>query len=443
MVSRILIALFLFSFAVSPAGAEGEWQYGPPMPNSRYGHDAILGKDGNIYVMGGLVCDYKIPYEYNSGRYSNISFDISHDKWIILEPVPGSANDDDIYYFYEKENDSWLGMREIEKKEDIYEIILPLSQEGNIINMNKEKLRNTDFSRQGDGVAIATGKEGLIYWTGGRGEWNQYGEKLVLEYDPVNNKWSEAQPFIDFETPLRSVTRTVYESRIPPMQYAHINHEALVTSDGTIYVIGGLWEEPGMDGKKRPRTFSHSMNAVERWKPGKKKWEFRSRMSSERFLFAAVVGPDDKIYAFGGARVLLDGTRPVLDATEVYDPGTDTWSLRSPMPEERCGHAAVLGADNRIYVMGGEGGRGQPERDLFIYDTVLDKWQRGPDMNSPRTTLAAVATPDGMIYAIGGTDIGAYKYKGLFNRFTPKGEALPKGKVQDTMEILDIKQLSK
>jgi len=451
MILREFVFLSLLVFLASPAGAKGEWKYATPMPNSRYAHDATLGKDGNIYVMGGLVCDYYgcdycMPDKYNFGTYSNISFNISQNKWIILEPVPGAANSRGVYQFYDREKDSWLIMRQVKNKKDTFKIILPPEQEGNIINMDKEKLRNTDLGRQGDGVAIATGKEGLIYWVGGRGEWNRHGEKIVLEYDPVKKKWPEAQPFVDFKSPCIAVTRTVYEPLIPPMQFARIDHEALVTSDGMIYVMGGRWEEVYMDPDDFQWIHPYVLDSVECYDFGKKKWEFKTPMSSKRFLFAAVVGPDDKIYVFGGAQILReDGTRPVFDVTEVYDPGTDTWSTRSPMPEERYGHAAVLGSDNRIYVMGGSGGRGErpPERDLFIYDPVLDKWQRGPDMNLPRSMFAAVATPDGKIYAIGGTDIGAYRYKNLFNLFIPKNREFYTGKVQDTVEVLDIHELDK
>ena len=59
-------------------------------------------------------------------------------------------------------------------------------------------------------------------------------------------------------------------------------------------------------------------------------------------------------------------------------------------------------------------------------------------MNKPRAALAAVATPDGKIYAIGGTDKGAYKIKDKINQFLPRKKRLYAGKIQDTVEVLDI-----
>jgi hypothetical protein len=52
--------------------------------------------------------------------------------------------------------------------------------------------------------------------------------------------------------------------------------------------------------------------------------------------------------------------------------------------------------------------------------------------------LAAVATPDGKIYAIGGTDVGAYEGKESVNTFLPQSLETYTGKVQDTVEVLDI-----
>jgi hypothetical protein len=62
-------------------------------------------------------------------------------------------------------------------------------------------------------------------------------------------------------------------------------------------------------------------------------------------------------------------------------------------------------------------------------------------MNLHRGTLAAVSTPDGKIYAIGGTDAGAYKKREAINYFLPEEYRFYDGRVQDTAEVLDIKEL--
>lgn len=64
-------------------------------------------------------------------------------------------------------------------------------------------------------------------------------------------------------------------------------------------------------------------------------------------------------------------------------------------------------------------------------------------MNIHRSALAAVATPDGKIYAIGGTDVGVYKNRENINIFLPQEKQLYEGKVQETVEVLDIFKLGK
>ena len=166
-------------------------------------------------------------------------------------------------------------------------------------------------------------------------------------------------------------------------------------------------------------------------------------MLSRRMQFAAIIDKHDKIYVFGGAE---DGPEnpnlAVSNAVEVYDPKANQWSTKSPMPVKRKSQAAVLASDGRIYILGGSDGFNRPPlKTVFIYNPKTDTWKKGPDMQIPRAALAAVATPDGKIYAIGGTDVGAYGKRELKNYSLPDDKRGYTGKVQDTIEILDITKL--
>jgi len=308
--------------------------------------------------------------------------------------------------------------------------------------MNPDILRNTDFQRQGNGVAIVTAKDGRIWWIGGMGKyiWVGTGENIVFPYDPVTDQWPKVTAYeVKSQGGGGFYRRTTYHTNIPPMHERRINHQAVVTSDGRIYVMGGYRLESKED--PDPVLKLHAVsNTMECYDPQTNSWEYKKPLSSVRMRFAAVVGPDDKIYVFGGAEGManIDAT-PVLNTTEVYDPKTDSWTLRKPMPESREAHAAVLGSDGKIYVIGGASSVPTPPlNDVFIYDPVQDSWARGPKMKVPRAVLAAVATPDGKIYAIGGTDIGAYSGRKKLNFFLPKDHEFYTGKVQDTVEVLDI-----
>ena len=144
---------------------------------------------------------------------------------------------------------------------------------------------------------------------------------------------------------------------------------------------------------------------------------------------------DGKIYAIGG----FNGVP--LSIMEEYDPATDTWTRKSDMPTPRY-QVRTEAVDGKIYAIGGWDVFPDPNATICStveeYDPKTDTWEKGPSMNIPRSTLAAVATPDGKIYAIGGTDVGAYSIKEDLNFFLPKKLEFYTGKVQNTVEVLDI-----
>jgi hypothetical protein len=432
--------IFFLSFFLLclPVFADEGWRYVSPMPHPRYGHDATLGHDGRIYVMGGFV------WYTRQGLYSNLAYDPRNDTWTYLEPVPGWYQDPNVFMFLDAEAGFWRYAHKQNGKDGYYRVQKLGTKEYEIKRISSDKLRNTNVERQGDGVAIVTAKDGLIYWTGGNGKGRGHGENLVLPYDPVNKKWPEAVPKRVYRSPFASGNLTVFKTNVPPMLDRRIDHEAVVTTDGKIYVMGGRKYGRVKDQYGNiAGTEGHVLDTVECYDPEKNAWEYVKPMSSSRFLFAAVVGRDDKIYVFGGASKQGEsGASGVLSAVEVYDPKTNGWSFRKPMPEARDSHAGVLAADGKIYLLGGSaGGLNPPLRDILIYDPAGDTWKHGPPMNLPRSTLAAVATPEGKIYAIGGTDAGAYENRKLLNVFLPEKAELYTGQVQSTVEVLDIYQL--
>jgi Kelch motif len=74
-------------------------------------------------------------------------------------------------------------------------------------------------------------------------------------------------------------------------------------------------------------------------------------------LAAAVI--DGRLYAIGGR---IDGNYSRnLSTNESYDPATDRWEQRAPMPTARSGIAAAV-LHGRIFVFGGEATRAPSAR---------------------------------------------------------------------------------
>jgi hypothetical protein len=341
------------------------------------------------------------------------------------------------------QTNTWDWAKKIDGQKDKYETFDSSTNTWKVetLVVPPQRIRNTNMLRQGDGVANVTGKDGRIYWIGGAGQWTGFGESIVLPYDPVNDRWPETARKRIYYSSFAYGDKTIYQTDIPPMNERRIDHEAVTTADGAIFVMGGRqWQRFEDDHGNVKRGDHIVLNTVERYDPQNNRWEYRKAMTKKRFLFAAVVGPDNKIYTFGGSGAIASkGSDSTFDTTEVYDPATDEWSFRSPMPKPSSSHAAVFCADGKIYVLGGSHGSDTPPvKDVFIYDPIKDSWGKGPPMNIPRSTLAAVATPDGKIYAIGGTDVGAYKNRKKLNLLLPKKKELYTGKVQDTVEVLDV-----
>ena len=116
----------------------------------------------------------------------------------------------------------------------------------------------------------------------------------------------------------------------------------------------------------------------------------------------AAVAINGLLYAVGG---FATNPAPVaLNSLEVYTPGLNSWSSKTPMPTARYG-VAIGVIDGKLYVAGGFGGGG-PLRTLEVYDPATNNWYDTPwespwPMTTPRYSPAA-AVLNGMLYVVGG-----------------------------------------
>ena len=86
-------------------------------------------------------------------------------------------------------------------------------------------------------------------------------------------------------------------------------------------------------------------------------------ITSRDRIAAAVV--NNKIYVFGGRN-----SNGFLSTVEVYDPLTDTWSIKTSMPTQREGLVSAV-VINKIYVIGGCNNSGAISV-VEMYDPTLD-----------------------------------------------------------------------
>jgi N-acetylneuraminic acid mutarotase len=246
----------------------------------------------------------------------------------------------------------------------------------------------------------------------------------VYEYDPAADKWTKKKPM-----PLLShhVSFTEYNGRIyafggfrypdsGPAAWVPIDNaweydpasdtwKALapmptkrgspvaVTVGNKMYVIGGATTPPGSsEPAVHPQRPHVSVSTVEEYDPATNTWRARSPMPTPRnHATAGVV--NGKVYVIGGrvGAAFISAGSSNVDVVEEYDPAADNWgSARAKMPSARSAMASGVYA-GRIYVTGGEGQNAQMMytfRALEAYDPAANRWTLLPSMPVSRHGLA-------------------------------------------------------
>jgi N-acetylneuraminic acid mutarotase len=142
----------------------------------------------------------------------------------------------------------------------------------------------------------------------------------------------------------------------------------------------------------------------EEYDPDLLTWTARASIPTPRGAFGLAVC-QNKIYVIGG----ISGSEPatglpiICSFNEVYDPLTDTWETREPMPTKRCELSANV-VDGKIYLIGGRtGGQYSTVGLNEVYDPETDSWSTKASMPYPVVEYAS-AVVGGKIYVIGGQD---------------------------------------
>ena len=146
--------------------------------------------------------------------------------------------------------------------------------------------------------------------------------------------------------------------------------------NGKIYAIGGSTQND-VDGQL--------LGINEEYDPATNTWVTKAAMPTPRTDFAIAVY-QNKIYCIGGIsgqgkNFPIEGHRFYVAslANEVYDPATDTWANKAPMPFRDYGHLTTSVVGGKIYII--DGSSAQP---YYIYNPAKDSWNVQA-ANSPTT----------------------------------------------------------
>jgi N-acetylneuraminic acid mutarotase len=180
-------------------------------------------------------------------------------------------------------------------------------------------------------------------------------------------------------------------------------------------------------------SHEYSKNVVEAYDPRTNTWKRVRPMPTPREALSAVAarGADGRVrlYAIGGCGVLRGRLWDNLDTMEAYDPVADTWTTMAPMLTPLHAHAATLGPEGRIYVLGGTNNEVTSTDAVQIYDPVKNSWAQGTPMPYGQECAAVTSTPgpDGEILVFAGWDARKRPIRRAvaYNPRTDKWRSLP------------------
>lgn len=140
--------------------------------------------------------------------------------------------------------------------------------------------------------------------------------------------------------------------------------------NGKIYAIGGSTAsgfEPSI-----PPSVAYNEASIrgfvgtnEEYNPVTDNWTYRTSMPTPRMSFAIAV-VQNKIYCIGGRTNAAGSVGGYTAVNEVYDPATDTWETKTPLPTSTAWLVASV-VENRIHVI-------DNSETHYVYDMTTDSW---------------------------------------------------------------------
>src|SRR6202022_1366648 len=173
-------------------------------------------------------------------------------------------------------------------------------------------------------------------------------------------------------------------------------HTATLLKNGKVLIVGGSQVD----------SFSlGSLASAELYDPQANSWALAASMHTPRSYHTATLLADGRLLVVGGIEASNDVTGKVLASAELYDPATNTWTTAAPMRVARARQPAILLADHRLLVIGGNDVAYSAFSNYFataeLYDPTRQSWSPAGSMNYARTFPTGTVLPDGRVLVVG------------------------------------------
>ena len=169
-----------------------------------------------------------------------------------------------------------------------------------------------------------------------------------------------------------------------------LNHAMAVSVGGKVYMIGGQETagggRTGRTKRKRPSIFNPNSPDFD-WRQARKRFKGfkKGKRKGKSGFRRQAAGYSNAVYE--------------------WDPTTDKWTEKAPMPTKRSGGGAAV-LDGKIYAAGGR--TSQTGNHFAAYDPKTDKWETLPNVPTQRNHLGVVAVA-GKIWVVGGRFGGSFR----------------------------------
>ena len=174
-------------------------------------------------------------------------------------------------------------------------------------------------------------------------------------------------------------------------------HVAVMLDDGRVLLVGGAGVlQAGIQEQQLERPLIET----DVFDPGTESWSYVGEISTPRNSLAGALLTNGSVLIAGGD----DGSgtdTSVLASAEVFDPSTGQWSSAGSMSQTRQGHSLVALDNGTALVAGGDAGD-DPFQSVEIYDPSSGAWSPAADMVDARERFAAVVLQDGKVLVVGG-----------------------------------------
>lgn len=197
---------------------------------------------------------------------------------------------------------------------------------------------------------------------------------------------ASVEPGLSVTSDAFTVVESPWVSLRPPGGPVNRPYAASAVLDGKLYYLGGTTDLENLLG---------AVADVDAYDPATNTWSGRAPMPDARSRAGAGV-VDGILYVVGGS----DPTGTMQASVYAYDPTADSWTVRAPLPE-RLAHPGIGTVNGMLYAVGGIDERSEAVARVFVYDPATNAWTAAQPMPTPRGG-PGIAVVGSTLYAMGG-----------------------------------------